>query len=329
MYKHPIEEVIGTRNHDGLFKELICNFFKEYIQFTQGHVTKKLDFTHVTDRNTHVSGLQAYKVKGTDYYVDAVIETKKTTGETVIFHIEAQSYSQDEFPERMYKYNAMCRIKYECDVVSQAICFNENQMNIPSSIAYKDFTTGKVSTKFNYGKIDLNSYNIKDHRDTDNPFVLAVLGLMEGYKSKGNDKVKLKLQSYIKLYDMKLSDDKHLIIATFLEMYMGLNKQEYETFINFLKAEEERRDGLERWVMGAAEKNEFVRLTVEKEKIALQKEFVNTAIDMYKEVYGGNQRQLHKSLSPENLAEKAKTTVDIARQVLQERKDLENRYKLR
>ncbi|WP_336771327.1 hypothetical protein [Bacillus bombysepticus] len=328
MYNHPIETVIGKRNHDGLFKELICNFFKEYIQFTQEHVVDMLDFTHVKDRNNHVSGLQPYKEKGTDYYADAVIETQRTNGEKVIFHIEAQSYSQDEFPKRMYEYNAMCRIKYKCDVVSQALCFNENQNNIPSSITYTDFTTGKVSTEFNYGKIDLNSYDITKYEDTDNPFVLAVLGLMKGYNSKKTDKVELKLKSYIKLFDMKLPDDKHLIIATFLEMYMGLNDEDYHKFIKRLKEEEARRDGLERWVMGAAENNEFVRITVEKKATALQKDFLNTLIDVYIEQYASNPRLLKKAISATHLAEKAKTSVELAEQVLQERKETKNKNKI-
>ncbi|GAB6423054.1 hypothetical protein bcgnr5372_27350 [Bacillus luti] len=307
MSNNPVTKTIGNKNHDGLFKEMLCCFFKEYIEFTQPHVLEMLDFTHLIPRDTHVSGLEPIKRKGTDFYVDAAFEVNKRNGEKVIFHIEAQSYYQPEFPERMYEYNALCRIKYGLDVTSQAICFNTNQRNIPDNISYTDFTTGKVSNTSNYVKIDLNSYNINDHRNSDNLFVIATLGLMKGYdKLNPSEKAELKLQSYIKLYNNRLEKRRHSLISSFLEIYMVLDEGAHKSFISRLEEENQRKNGLEEWVMQMAENNEWAKIIISKKGKEKEKEFVKNIINRYKE-------------KDDNvLAELANTTLDTVREAKRE-----------
>ncbi|KAB2477767.1 hypothetical protein [Bacillus cereus] len=327
MPENPNIEKIGNRNHDGLFKEMLCCFFKEYIEFTQPHVLDMLDFTHVIPRDTHVSGLAPIKKKGVDFYVDAAFEVKKKNGELVIFHIEAQSYREAEFPKRMYEYNALCRIKYGFDVTSQAICFNADQRSIPNEIIYTDFTTGEVSNKSNYVKIDLNSYDLEIHRNSNNLFAIAILGLMEGYDSLSpSEKAELKLQSYIKLYENRLDKRKHSLIASFLEIYMVLDKEEYNSFTSRLEEQAQRINGLEEWVMQMAKNNEWARIIKNEErkqaKEEAQREAQKDSIKLFiKLVKSSNflpESELEAKLTDEYIAQNSKVDITIVRQAKEE-----------
>ncbi|MBJ7950126.1 hypothetical protein [Bacillus cereus group sp. N24] len=305
----------SNRNHDGIFKKLLYLFFEDYIDFTQPSLKDHIDFTKVDALDTHVSQPKMHKKKGTDYYVDAAFRTI-FKGKSVIFHIEAQSYNQTEFPERMFNYFHLCRKTYKCDIFSNAVCFNENQKNIPNYYEYKHIATNEVSCRFDYDKIDLNSYKLADHKDTHNMFALATLGLMDGYnKLDSDEKIELKLQSYIKLFNKKFDDEKKYIISACFEMYMLLNNEELKQFNEKLKEADRTYHELEAWVMEAAKNNDFIRTVYEEGEI---KGEVKGMIKLLRKQHANNKSLLLKQLSDENLSKLTETNIELVREVKRE-----------
>ena len=98
-------------DHDRLFKELISNFFGEFVELFLPEVSAYLDkdadfvpidqevFTDITLGNKHE--------------VDLLMKVKFREQETFfLIHIENQSTVQSDFPKRMFRYFARLTEKY-------------------------------------------------------------------------------------------------------------------------------------------------------------------------------------------------------------------------
>ncbi|GAB6456291.1 hypothetical protein bcgnr5390_11950 [Bacillus luti] len=302
--EEPNEQKRSQTNHDNIFKNLLKSFFKEYLLFTQPTVHDEIDFRHTVAKSESVSLLQTMKGFGLDHTVDLAMETKiLKTGELVIFHIEAQSYKQDNFPQRMKMYNYLCELAYNCEVISSAICFNQEQRIISDTVVSKNQTSSDAHSSFKYVKIDLNNFLVKDYINETNPFAIACLGLMDGFKHLSQREIaNIKLQGYINLFSNNLDENKNKIIAACLEKYISLEEEELTFFFKRLKTEDYNRKGLEDWVMNVSKNNAFARMIQEEE----QKKFVKNMIIRFKES------------DDDILAETANTTLDIVREAKRE-----------
>ncbi|GAB6552795.1 hypothetical protein bcgnr5378_06010 [Bacillus cereus] len=304
------EQQNSRTNHDNIFKNLLKNFFKEYLQFTQPTVYDEIDISHTETKSENVSLLQTMKGPGLDHTVDLAMETKlKKTGERIVFHIEAQSSRQLHFPRRMKLYNNLCEEAFDCEVISHAICFNQDQRSIPDMVVSKNQTSSVAHSSFKYVKIDLNNYLVKDYLKVTNPFVIASLGLMDGFKNlTQREKADIKLQGYINLFSNDFEEDKNKIVAACLEKYIELEEVELSFFFKRLKNEDNKRKGLEDWVMNVSKNNAWARM-IENKKT---KEIIKNIINRYNET------------DEYVLAETANTTLDIVREAKYEL-ELQNR----
>src|SRR5699024_12520603 len=89
-------------NHDLLVKQIINNFFEEFIEAFFPNVHQHVDFTAITSLSEEV---HSDLIDGETRRLDIVVETKLKDEDTVlVIHVESQSYVQPDFHERMYHY---------------------------------------------------------------------------------------------------------------------------------------------------------------------------------------------------------------------------------
>src|SRR5690625_4675416 len=89
-------------SHDALFKSLIKNYFKEFIEVFLPQFYKKLDFATVEFLSEEMI-IDPFEddVK----FLDIVAKVRlKKSGDPIIIHLEPQSYKQGDFTERMFRY---------------------------------------------------------------------------------------------------------------------------------------------------------------------------------------------------------------------------------
>lgn len=85
--------------HDQIFKELINNFFAEFLDVFFPEVHEGIDFKSIKPLSEE---LYTDLIKGENRRVDIVIEAKlKGTDTLIIVNVEPQSTYQDDFHKRM------------------------------------------------------------------------------------------------------------------------------------------------------------------------------------------------------------------------------------
>ena len=81
-------------HHDQLFKQLLHTFFAEFLEVFFPEVHKHIDFSELKPLSEEMF---TDLIEGESRRADIIIETKLKNQETVLFHVEPQSYGQPEF----------------------------------------------------------------------------------------------------------------------------------------------------------------------------------------------------------------------------------------
>ncbi|MCU5096131.1 RpnC/YadD family protein [Bacillus wiedmannii] len=300
------------RNHDNLFKNLVTKYFEEYIEFAHKELYNELDFSDgYTLLSESVSEIQMFKGDGYDHTVDTAILIKTKSGEKIIIHIEYQSYKQKKFPKRMRKYHLLVADKYDCEVISHAICFLKDQSALPNELKTHTSTSSKSILHFIYDKIELYSYNINNYMNTNNPFILACMGLMKGINTNPEEKfpfANLKFQSYLNLKKLNLDDEQNNLIASFFEVYIPLNTEEQKYFMaQIAKMENET----EEWIMNTAKNNVWSKTMYDEGK----KDSIRNIFQYHIKKYKNNPKQLAENTKVEEISQMLQADVELVKSI--------------
>ncbi|MEX2460213.1 MAG: transposase [Paenibacillaceae bacterium] len=207
-------------DHDRLFKELIQTYFREFIQLFFPQVYEEIDFEDLTFLSEEVF---TDIVTGERRRVDLLVKTKLREEDVVIIiHIEAQSYYQRDYPERMFIYSSRLFEKYRCCILPIAIFSYDGRVEEEPSV----FSWGlPFLTVMNYQfyTIELRKKNWRDFIKQDNPIAAALLSKM-GYNKE--EKVQVKKECLRMLLRLELDPARMYLILGFFDTYLQLNDKE-------------------------------------------------------------------------------------------------------
>jgi len=210
--------------HDQIFKELINNFFAEFLDVFFPEVHAGLDFKSVKPLSEE---LYTDLIKGENRRVDIVIEAKlKDTDTLIIIHVEPQSTHQDDFHKRMYLYFSLLYNKYRKPILPIAI-FSYDDKHTEVDEFRIEFPFFHVLT-FNFLMLELKKKNWRDYIKSDNPVAAALLGKM-GYRKE--EKVQVKIEFLKMLTRMQLDPARTRFINDFFEQYVKLDAKEEVEFM--------------------------------------------------------------------------------------------------
>jgi hypothetical protein len=165
--------------HDQLFKELIHNFFEEFLEVFFPEVHELVDFQSIKPLSEEVfTDVNDGEVRR----LDIVIETKIKEHDTfVIIHVEPQSSKQTNFHERMYLYFSLLYNKYRKPILPIAVYTYEdnwNQKEFKMSFPFFDVLT------FNFLTLHLKNMNWRKYINSGNPVAAALLSKMGNTESE-------------------------------------------------------------------------------------------------------------------------------------------------
>lgn len=106
-------------DHDRLFKELLETFFAEFMQLFFPEASRAIDLTHIKFLQQEIF---TDVTAGEKHKADIIVETKlrKEPG-LILVHVEAQSYMQKKFSERMFIYFSRLYEKYRRKILPIAV----------------------------------------------------------------------------------------------------------------------------------------------------------------------------------------------------------------
>ncbi|KZL51690.1 MULTISPECIES: DUF4351 domain-containing protein [Cyanophyceae] len=211
-------------DHDRLFKELISNFFIEFIELFFPQVIEYIDTTSITFLDKEIF---TDVTAGDKYETDLIVKVK-FLGQPSYFviHIEAESGARPKFNQRMFRYFARLDEKLDLPIYPivifsydspKTVAVNNYQINFP------DFEV----LKFNYQVVQLNQLNWRDFLIRPNPVASALMSKMN---IAPEDRPKVKAECLRLLVTLKLNPAKMQLISGFIDTYLRLNKIEEEKF---------------------------------------------------------------------------------------------------
>ena len=221
--------------HDRLFKQLLSNFFPEFIELFFPEISADWQpnslrflpqevFTDVTE--------------GEKKIIDLIVQASFKSQDTLfIIHIEHQSYSQTNFNERMFTYFARLREKYALPIYPIVIYSYDTPTKIEPN-SYRIELFGKTVLEFNYSVIQLNQLHWQEFVNKRNPVASALMAKMRMDKGERH---RVKLLSLQLLASLGLNPAQVQLISGFIDTYLKLNAQETALFVEQLASIEQRQ----------------------------------------------------------------------------------------
>jgi hypothetical protein len=212
------------RDHDELFKELLTEFFFEFMDLFFPNIASQLDRTFVEQLDKEVSSVSG---SGRKQRADLVRKVwNKTSKGFIVIHIEIQSTAQLKFQERMYRYYYAIEEKYRLPVLPIAILTFQNPKQEQAS-SFHGFCAGKRIVDFEFCLIQLNQYNWRSFIAKDTPAASALMACM---LYDNQERPEVKLECLRQLVRCKLEKERELIIQKFIDAYLQLNNDEKAIF---------------------------------------------------------------------------------------------------
>ncbi|MBN3922330.1 DUF4351 domain-containing protein [Nostoc sp. NMS4] len=219
-----------------LFKELLSNFFPEFIELFFPDISAYWErdsieflpqevFTDVTEGERKI--------------LDIVLQVSVRNQDTLfIIHTEHQSYSQTNFNQRMFTYFARLHEKYALPVYPIVI-YSHDSPQTPEPNSYRiDFPHKRV-LEFNYEVVQLNQLKWQDFVNQRNPVASALMAKMQ---IDVQERPTVKLMSLQLLANLGLNPAQIQLISGFIDTYLDLNAQEEIMFQEQLASIEPKQE---------------------------------------------------------------------------------------
>jgi hypothetical protein len=213
-----------TINHDQLFKELLTNFFVEFLELFFPSILEYLD----TDSIQFVDKELFTDVIGGEKKIMDIVALAKFQEQDYSFlvHIENESSSKTDFNQRLFRYFCSLFLRYNRPIYPIVVFSYDSPQRLDKSDFVIDFPDKQV-LKFDYEIVQLNRLNWRDFLQQKNPMAAALMSKM---KIDMRDRPTVKAQCLRLLVTLKLDPAKMQLIPGFVDTYLKLNSQEESIF---------------------------------------------------------------------------------------------------
>ena len=163
-------------SHDQLFKELLQEFFREFLELFFPHAAARLDFARVTflDKE-YFTDLMDGEQRETDLI--AQVYTLDGQPEIVLVHVEVERQRRSTFPARMHDYYHMIRLRKKVAVYPIAVYLSPGTGGLIRE-AYTESLFGEEIDRFTYWAVGLPDLSADDYRDSENVLASGLSALM-------------------------------------------------------------------------------------------------------------------------------------------------------
>ncbi|MCQ2010337.1 transposase [Sporolactobacillus sp. STSJ-5] len=210
-------------DHNRLFKELLHNFFDEFLEAFFQEVFHALDLSH---KKFLSEELFPDLIDGDKKRADVITETQfkeNSKNCVLIIHMEAQNTHQEHFPQRMFTYFSMIYLKFRKPVLPIAIFSYDGGRDEPNEFVIK--TPFLDAMTFRFLKMELGKMNWRVFMHSNNPVSAALMSKMN-YKKK--ERVAVRLAFLRQMAGLQLDEARSSMINGFFETYLNLNENEVD-----------------------------------------------------------------------------------------------------
>jgi len=202
-------------DHDQLFKELLQTFLPEFVALFLPAEAAQIDWSSVEllDKALFTDLLQ-----GARRSVDLVARVRTSTGipELLLVHVEVESAPRGDFPQRMYEYHSLLRLRHRLPVLPIAVFLLPEGSGTGGS--YEEYVFGLRTIRFEYHLVMLPDVALRS-LPVENPVTHALAPLVSGHL---NDPVELTLESLAGIAHTAQDPARQELLGSFLGAYVRL-----------------------------------------------------------------------------------------------------------
>jgi hypothetical protein len=224
-------------DHDRLFKELLTNFFPEFIELFFPDISAywKRDSLEFLPQEVFTDVTQ-----GERKVVDLVVKASFNSQDALfIIHTEHQSSAEAGFNQRMFTYFARLHEIYALPVYPIVI-YSHDSPKTPEVDTYSVEFPGWKVLEFHYRVIQLNQLSWQNFVNQPNPVASALMAKM---RMATQERPTVKLLSLQMLARLGLNPAQVQLISGFIDTYLTLNALEEAAFQEQLAKIEPRQGG--------------------------------------------------------------------------------------
>lgn len=222
---------------DGNWKEIIIEFFEDFVAFFIPELFPKVDFNKPIEI-LEQELVQILEALGSDTkrVADKLVKVwlKDGTEKWILVHIEIQSYFERLFPKRMYQMFSMIFNKYDHEIVAVAIYTNTKTPRFFDSFTLKSYGTSMIYRFIGYRIMRQNEVDLVASKN-----IFALFVLANFYVNKTRKDLKQRLEYKEKM--IELAAERHIPRGKMLRFFIFIDnimkiplnlQQDFKNFIH-------------------------------------------------------------------------------------------------
>ncbi len=226
-------------DHDQIFKNLIKNFFKEFMELFLPDAAKAINFRRITFlEKEYFTDASGGKRKQMDLVVRAGL--KGGGEEFILVHTEFQATKDMDFARRMYEYYSQLYLRYGKPIIPVAIFADDAKWRKPVPDTFKVGFRQEVYVNFKYRQIKLKDLDYRKYLRSKNPLAYALMAKM-GYDHRQMVQTKSEFCRLI-AGSKKINPARRYLLMEFVEAYMQLNSREQKEYDQMIDEQEEFKE---------------------------------------------------------------------------------------
>lgn len=216
--------VIPMIDHDHAFKEILGEFFPEFITLFFPQVAEYLDRSSIEFQPQEIF---ADLIDGDTYEADVVVKARfRGQDSYFIIHVEHQSAFDPDFDRHMFIYFALLHRIFHLPVYPIVIFSHRSPRQAGDRTHTVEFSDWEV-LRFNYRAIRLNHLKWQDYAQQQNPIASAFMAKM---KMKPQERPLVKVECLKQMARLGLNPAQSRMISKFVDNYLRLEGQEKAAF---------------------------------------------------------------------------------------------------
>lgn len=214
-------EKSGKTSHDQVFKTVIREFFKEFMELFLPAEAKRIDFRKVEflDKE-HFTDL----VKGRKRVLDLVAKVGLLAGgeEFVLVHIEFESSRPGlDFAERMFQYHCQLYLRHRKPIVPVVLFTDDAKWPLSDlKTSFELSFEGRSYSRFEYVALKLRNIDHRKYLRSHNPLAYALMCKMDYGRG---DMARLKADFLRMMLGCPINPARKSLLFEFMEWYMPLS----------------------------------------------------------------------------------------------------------
>ncbi len=222
-------------NHDQIFKTLIENFFREFMELFYPKLADEIDFSSVDFLREEIF---TDLMRGEKRLLDLVVRVRLKNGERRVllihFEFESQRLAAD-FPRRIFEYYCVLFLRYGEQAVSIAILTDDGESKDPLPDVFDFRVDGDVGVLFKYHILKLSSIDYRQFLNSNNPLAFALMAKM---KWSRRQIVRLKADFLRMILGTGIDPARQSLLVEFVETYMPLVEKQREEFLTLIQSDQ-------------------------------------------------------------------------------------------